>query len=373
MNTTVGIKRDRQTLADGTQKIYLNLRYNTKGVVKRPPEKTGKWLYPKPKTSAQRAHNKDAESFVEKLKIERQRELDYSSNGLVDLQKRDGLLSDAFRSYIKDFGSDWGDSERGNYERTLERLNQYAPNASIRRLNPTFSKGFYTYLCSLKKSNGQPLSKNSANVYFAKYKMVAKYLWKSGLLNQDPTLQVKTNTSDKKQAPSLTEEELQVAINTPISKGYEQVRNAWLFACLTGLRVSDLIDLKWEHFINQSDGSILLKKVMWKTKRFIQIYLSEQALELAGEPTENRVFPQVNTHAYQYEKLRMWMIGDCGINKRITWHSARHTFAYRYLRHHKNPVNLMHLLGHTNIKTTQIYFNYNVEDTKPELMSMPRL
>lgn len=203
--------------------------------------------------------------------------------------------------------------------------------------------------------------------------MVAKYLWKSGLLNQDPTLQVKTNTSNKNQAPSLTEEELQAAINTPISKGYEQVRNAWLFACLTGLRVSDLIDLKWEHFINQSDGSILLKKVMWKTKRFIQIYLSEQALELAGEPTENRVFPQVNTHAYQYEKLRMWMIGDCGINKRITWHSARHTFAYRYLRHHKNPVNLMHLLGHTNIKTTQIYFNYNVEDTKPELMSMPRL
>lgn len=69
MNTTVGIKRDKKILADGTQKIYLNLRYNTKGVTKRPPEKTGKWLYPKPKTSAQRAHNKDAESFVEKLKI----------------------------------------------------------------------------------------------------------------------------------------------------------------------------------------------------------------------------------------------------------------------------------------------------------------
>ena len=94
-----------------------------------------------------------------------------------------------------------------------------------------------------------------------------------------------------------------------------------------------------------------------------------------GEPQQvnHRVFPQVNKSNYHYDILQKFIMYYCFINKKITWHSGRHTFAYRYLRHHKNPVTLMHLLGHKNIETTQEYFNYKPEDSLEELVNMPKL
>ena len=91
------------------------------------------------------------------------------------------------------------------------------------------------------------------------------------------------------------------------------------------------------------------------------------------QPPNYRVFPQINGSSSQYTKLQYWMRIDCKIDKIVTWHSGRHTFAYRYLRHHKNPVTLMHLLGHKNIETTREYFNYKDEDSRDELINMPKL
>ena len=114
---------------------------------------------------------------------------------------------------------------------------------------------------------------------------------------------------------------------------------------------------------------------MQKTETPIKVWLNKQAIELMGEiqNEKQKIFPQVSKHAYQYLKLKEWIKFKCKIDKEITWHSARHTFAYRYLRHHNNAVHLMNLLGHKNISTTMTYFNYKFEDTKEELLNMPKL
>ena len=367
-------KQSKRTLSDGTQVHYLGIRTTING--DRSQESLGgKYLYVKPKDSKQRKHNKDANAYAQEIIRDRQFKLERSAYGLEDLNQLDRPFIDVYNDYRDLNGRDWKDAENNKWDICAKHLNAFYPNLIVRQLTPTLSKSFLNYLYDLKKSNGESLSRNSANAYMKPYVQVAKDLWQQGILSKDPMNKVKMKTAPKEQAPSLTEEELKIAFNTEPEEGHKMIVNAFLFSCLTGLRLSDLIELRWSNVHKHSNGTPYLNIVMKKTEEPIKIWLSEQALELMGEPQQvsQRVFPQVNKNTYQYDILQKFIMYYCGINKKITWHSGRHTFAYRYLRHHKNPVTLMHLLGHKNIETTQEYFNYKPEDSLEELINMPKL
>ena len=358
---------------DGSSVRYLSIVQTTNG--KQQPESLGKYLYDPAKTAEQKKHNKDVKSFVNELVHERQRLLERSVNGLDDLRILDKPFLDVYNDYRELNGRDWKRSEVTKWQICEKHLNTFLPNLTVREVTSTISKQFYLYLRDLTKKNGQKVSSNTANAYIKPYVTVAKDLWRQGILLKDPLHGIKFKTQAKNQAPSLTEEELQIAFNTKPRPEDQQLVNAFLFSCLTGLRLSDIQALRWEHLRRKTAGDYFLYIKMVKTEEPITIWLSEQAIELMGEPQppNHRVFPQVNGSSSQYQKLQYWMRIDCKIDKLITWHSGRHTFAYRYLRHHKNPVTLMHLLGHKNIETTQIYFNYRDEDSRLELINMPKL
>lgn len=358
---------------DGSSIRYLSIVQTTNG--KPQTDSLGKYIYDPVKTPAQKKHNKDVMAFVNEMVYERQRILERSVNGLDDLRILDKPFLDVYNNYRELNGRDWKHSEVKKWQTCEKHLNTFFPNLTVREVTPVLSKQFYLYLCDLTMSNGQKVSKNTANAYIKPYVAVAKDLWQQGIIKKDPLHGIKFKTQAKNQAPSLTEEELQIAFNTKPRPADQQLVNAFLFSCLTGLRLSDIQELRWENLRQTTAGDHFLYIKMVKTEEPITIWLGDQAIELMGEPQplNHRVFPQVNGSSAQYQKLQYWMRIDCKINKLITWHSGRHTFAYRYLRHHKNPVTLMHLLGHKNIETTQIYFNYKDEDSRLELINMPKL
>lgn len=358
---------------DGSSIRYLSIVQTTNG--KPQTDSLGKYIYDPVKTPAQKKHNKDVMAFVNEMVYERQRILERSVNGLDDLRILDKPFLDVYNDYRELNGRDWKRSEVQKWQTCEKHLNTFFPNLTVREVTPVLSKQFYLYLCDLTMSNGQKVSKNTANAYIKPYVAVAKDLWQQGIIKKDPLHGIKFKTQAKNQAPSLTEEELQIAFNTKPRPADQQLVNAFLFSCLTGLRLSDIQELRWENLRQTTAGDHFLYIKMVKTEEPITIWLGDQAIELMGEPQplNHRVFPQVNGSSAQYQKLQYWMRIDCKINKLITWHSGRHTFAYRYLRHHKNPVTLMHLLGHKNIETTQIYFNYKDEDSRLELINMPKL
>lgn len=358
---------------DGSSIRYLSIVQTTNGKLQ--TDSLGKYIYDPVKTPAQKKHNKDVMAFVNEMVYERQRILERSVNGLDDLRILDKPFLDVYNDYRELNGRDWKHSEVQKWQTCEKHLNTFFPNLTVREVTPVLSKQFYLYLCDLTMSNGQKVSKNTANAYIKPYVAVAKDLWQQGIIKKDPLHGIKFKTQAKNQAPSLTEEELQIAFNTKPRPADQQLVNAFLFSCLTGLRLSDIKELRWENLRQTTAGDHFLYIKMVKTEEPITIWLSDQAIELMGEPQplNHRVFPQVNGSSAQYQKLQYWMRIDCKINKLITWHSGRHTFAYRYLRHHKNPVTLMHLLGHKNIETTQIYFNYKDEDSRLELINMPKL
>jgi integrase len=149
----------------------------------------------------------------------------------------------------------------------------------------------------------------------------------------------------------LTLPELKALKNTACENG--QTKNAFLFSCFTGLRYRDIESL---HFEDIREGYLHFRQQ--KTKGYERIKLSQNALEIisrqreinGGEGTVFRLLFSTTTQKH----INQW-VEDAGINKHITWHSGRHTFATLALTHDIDLYTVSKLLGHKEIKTTQIY------------------
>ncbi|SUE34570.1 Tyrosine recombinase XerD [Rikenella microfusus] len=163
----------------------------------------------------------------------------------------------------------------------------------------------------------------------------------------------------------MTIEEVRALIATPMKN--EAVKQAYLFSCFCGLRISDIISLKWKDvFVDR--GQYRLAVSMQKTKEPIYLPLSPEALKWMperGEKTsEDHVFDlpsptMINT------LLKPWAKA-AGIDKRFSFHTSRHTFATMMLTLGADLYTTSKLLGHADVKMTQVYakiINQKKDDT----------
>lgn len=138
----------------------------------------------------------------------------------------------------------------------------------------------------------------------------------------------------------------------------EQVHNMFLVGCFTGLRYIDIEDLRWEH-IRQGEQCLMISKKLIKTGVDVNIPLNKRALAAIGErPAEaagtDYVFAKkynVTSIEYQVNKMRE----AAGIERKITFHISRHTFASLMLSKGVGIAEIKELLGHKSISTTMIY------------------
>ena len=147
---------------------------------------------------------------------------------------------------------------------------------------------------------------------------------------------------------------MRALIATPMKN--EAVKQAYLFSCFCGLRISDIISLKWKDvFVDR--GQYRLAVSMQKTKESIYLPLSPEALKWMperGEKTsEDHVFDlpsptMINT------LLKPWAKA-AGIDKRFSFHTSRHTFATMMLTLGADLYTTSKLLGHADVKMTQVY------------------
>ena len=142
------------------------------------------------------------------------------------------------------------------------------------------------------------------------------------------------------------------------------VKRAALFSALTGLRHSDIQKLTWAE-IEEFNGGYRLNFTQQKTKGVEYMPISKQAYQLCGERKDDEllVFAGLPDPSWISKPLERW-IKQAGITKHITFHCARHTFATLQLASGTDIYTVSKLLGHTNVKTTQIYAK--VVDEKKE-------
>ena len=154
----------------------------------------------------------------------------------------------------------------------------------------------------------------------------------------------------------------------------EQKIKARFVSALTGLRFSDVQALKWKNIKYDTANGWSLEYTQKKTKNAEKLPIAETAFELLGERKSNteKVFKGLKYSAYNNSLLQYW-IYDAEIKKHITFHCARHTNAMLLLNNGVDIYTVSEMLGHRDLKTTQIYAKVMNETKIKALLKLPKI
>lgn len=229
-------------------------------------------------------------------------------------------------------------------------------------IDKTFLLSFIDYLSVAKMFNHNKgaISKTTAKYYFDSLSIALNEAKRCGYINNNPVelLSVEDKAIIKpiqKNREYLTMEEVKKLQG--MEYPYNDTLNGFMFSCFTGLRFSDIKALTWGNIV-KADNCKEIVMTMKKTKRIVRVPLCKNAekwLPNRGEQTRytDRVF-KLPTLTFIDRRLKI-IAAKVGITKSISFHTARHTYATMNLTSGVDLYTTSKLLGHTNIKTTQIY------------------
>ena len=225
---------------------------------------------------------------------------------------------------------------------------------SLEEVTPKFLSNFDNYL---------RVEYNMANNHAMKIRQKLRTIYKvaidNGWVSKNPFSTVKIHF-DPVERDVLTKSELTALIQTDmIFDRLEKIRDVFVFACFTGLAHCDVAGLTKENIITDEAGQVWLKTHRQKTSEVVDIPLLEipQLIikKYQGMKELNGKLLPTLTNSCSNLYLKEVAV-RCGINKTLTFHMARHTFATTVTLSNGVPIeSVAKMLGHRNIRTTQIY------------------
>lgn len=369
MTTKVTLRQKK--ISKGRQSLYLDfypaIPHPETGKPTR-REFLGLYIFDKTKTPINKQHNTETLQIGESIRQKRENFLNkpeiYSEYEKEQLLRTE-LGEQCFVQYFTKLGNKRKASNHDNWVSALNYLDDFT-NGKLKfaDLNEKFLEDFKEYLLTTKskKSDKTTLAQNSAVSYFNKVKAALKQAYKDGILQSDLNAKVKPIKAAETRREYLTIEELNKLVKTPCNN--DLLKRAALFSALTGLRFSDIQKMTWSELEYIEGQGYFLNFSQKKTKGIEYYRISEQAVSLLNEKGEPvaKVFEGLEYSAYHNKHLFQW-IGAAGITKDITFHCFRHTFATLQLFNGTDIYTVSKMLGHKDLKTTQIYAKI-VDDTK---------
>lgn len=339
------------------RKDSFYLMYHDSAANKREYEWLKLYVFDKPKTELQKIHNKETWNLVESIKAQRVLDLQSRQHGFVSSVR--GKIG--FLTYFKTLVDKRFDSSgnHGNWRSAYLHLTNFCKGTDIpiEKIDDNFLERFKDYLLTeriAKRPVKARLSQNAALSYFNKVKAALKEAYQGKMIKENPCIGVKGIKEKETHRQFVTFEELQALAKTdckcPLTK------RAFIFSALTGLRFSDVQALKWKNIKYDTANGWSLEYTQKKTKSTEVLPVSEQAINLLGERKDNEisVFEDLVYSAYKNRHITDW-VKDAGIDKHITFHCARHSFATLQLTMETDIYIISKMLGHKNLQTTQIY------------------
>lgn len=220
----------------------------------------------------------------------------------------------------------------------------------LRELNLNFIQSFHTFL---KIDKG--MAQNSATKYLKQLKKIINIAVANSYMTFNPFATYKIER-EPVEIDFLDEEELRRIINfdTPIPR-LEKAKDLFLFGCFTGLSYIDIKTLAPEHFEKDSVGRIWIKKRREKTGILARIPLLPIAKLILDKYKGNDKLLPIQDPADINKYLKDIAI-LCNINKRICFHTSRHTFASTVTLANNVSIEVVSkMLGHTNTRMTSHY------------------
>lgn len=309
-------------------------------------EYLGIYLAKSPRTPAERNINAEKLKQAEAIRAQRELSLINEQFGFIDKAKQKMDFLAYFKEKLPNQDQKW----EKIYKHFYRFVNGKCTFADV---TVDLCNSFRTYLLNAKqlKHEKRTLSQNSAAGYWSTFRGLLALAHKDKYLLENINEHLdKIETQDTRRQ-FLTIEEVQALYNTPCREPV--LKAASLFSCLTGLRFSDILALKWENFETYPDGGHCIRLRTEKTDAEALNPISQEAYELCGEQSTGLVFKGFKKTMLQYI-LPKWL-QSAGITKHITFHCFRHTFATLLVSNGSEIYTVSKMLTHKNVSTTQIY------------------
>ncbi len=255
-----------------------------------------------------------------------------------------------------------------NYSVDLKSLSEFLKEEPIEKVDYVSLR---RYLAHVKEQN---LSKVSIARKIASIRSFFKFLFREGIIKNNPASSLSTPKRDKHLPKFLDEKEIVLLLESPEKEGEAGLRDRAILETLysTGIRVSELVGLNMDH-IDQIGGII---KVFGKGKKERIVPIGERALQAIRDYLKFRTSKEVREKALFFNKnggrltdrsIRRIInkyITKASIQQKISPHTLRHSFATHMLDHGADLRSVQELLGHANLSSTQIYTHITTERLK---------
>lgn len=243
------------------------------------------------------------------------------------------------------------------YRRVVEFLRDkyHVSDIAFRDLKPMFLVDFEVWLATKKNC-----STNTIYKFLQLLRMLVLKAKRMGIVFKDPYEGYKMKKVSVDRGYLTEDEVIAIATHEITIPRLEQVRDIFIFCCYTGLAYSDVAALRQGNIQKMFDGRLWIVTHRQKTKTNVNVPLlpmAKKILEKYNWEEADKDAPILPVVSNQKSNAYLKEIGDiCGVEKHLTFHLARHTFATTMTLGKGVPIeSVSKMLGHTNISTTQIY------------------
>lgn len=375
MNITIENKRNdnprllARVLKDGRARLYLQYllgtkvqegfteQGNKKRTIDRRSETLDLYIYEDPKNQRQRAENKAVLKQAYAIRDEREKEFKGNMKGYSNMLERPNLY-EFWSAFIKETQVQDKKVLQGTLKNFKEFIAgsypKYKYKIEANDLTKKMVEEFVDYLKS--HHNGQ-----GPETYYRRFKRLINYSIEKGIILNNPCKGVRIMSVEGILSKEiLSKEELLKLFATHYKGENPEIRRAFEFTCYSGVRYCDLSRLT---YYNVDYANRIIRFTQHKVeghskKAGMVIPLTDKLLEIVGRKPDNKTKTDLIFDLPSFtmctKALRRWVI-KADINKHITWHCGRHSFATNLLSAGVNIKVVSDLLGHSTLQHTEIY------------------
>lgn len=366
----VNPKLGAKLMADGRERLFLDFYFGkTKSMntdtgetmekADRQREALALYLWAAPRTPDERAHNKETLELAKRIRFEREQQLIADVEG-YRLKRQEVNWHDYYQAYINNYSKKDYRCMRLAFKRFRDFLRdtpkyqKYEHFMRPDQLTKDLITDFTEYLKTRSVGEG-------ARTLFARFKKVCIYAVEHEVLRKNPCTGISIKIDEMQlKKDVLSMEEVKQLMATHYTGENPTIRRAFIFSLYSGLRWCDVRDLT---FANVDYSNRLLKFEQNKTKGHsanssVIIPLTDNLIRLIGQPQSpdqrsERVF-DLPSYDTSLTTLKRW-VKRAGIDKHISWHCARHSFAVNILNNGANVKTVASLLGHSGLRYVEVY------------------
>lgn len=367
------IRLRTKKLSNGNLSLYLD--YYKDGI--REYEFLKLYLVPE-RTPADKIQNEGTLRTANLIKASRIVSTQNEEHGFKDDSKGNVNFLEFMQSQADEYFEKGSVAYSESVKATIEHLKAYkGDKIQLKKVNRAYLKGFVEYLNKVQSRRNKPLSEASKALYYDVVSIALNKAVKNEYISMNPAVKIGGDERPQQGEATkqyLTFDEVKAMVDTPCKN--EMIKKAFLFSCFCGLRYSDVKNLTWKKIQEVATGTYQVEITQQKTGETLYLPLSDNALTWIPERLDAKdddvVFDLPSSPTTIEKHLGLWA-EEAGVKKHVTFHVSRHTNATLMLYFGADIYMVSKLLGHTNVRTTQVYAKIVDESKRKAVNLIPNI